>query len=174
MRNVQVTEECAAGGSPRRCGGQGDVLAGALATLLHWAATSPHRDQDPGPGPELLAAWGAARLTRGCAEVRTLAAAGPRLNTTVYCRLRTRSTAAARPPRTWWRWCTRSSADCTRVRPSCDPQPATTSDITADPSRWKSWIVNGVFISSGTEFIQIDGQWFTLFLWSVMVTMQLL
>ena len=79
MRNVQVTEECAAGGSPRRCGGQGDVLAGALATLLHWAATSPHRDQDPGPGPELLAAWGAARLTRGCAEVRTLAAAGPRL-----------------------------------------------------------------------------------------------
>ena len=133
--NVQVTEECAAGGSPRRCGGQGDVLAGALATLLHWAATSPHLDQDPGPGPELLAAWGAARLTRGCAEVRTLAAAGPRLNTTVYCRLRTRSTAAARRPRTWWRWCTRSSADCTRVRPSCDPQPATTGDISADPPR---------------------------------------
>ena len=133
--NVQVTEECAAGGSPRRCGGQGDVLAGALATLLHWAATSPHLDQDPGPGPELLAAWGAARLTRGCAEVRTLAAAGPRLNTTVCRRLRTRSTAAARRPRTWWRWCTRSSADCTRVRPSCDPQPATTGDISADPPR---------------------------------------
>jgi len=69
ISNGKVTEECAAGGSPRRCGGQGDVLAGALATLLHWAATSPHRDQDPGPGPELLAAWGAARLTRGCAEV---------------------------------------------------------------------------------------------------------
>ncbi len=28
---------CTAAGSPRRCGGQGDVLAGAIATFLAWA-----------------------------------------------------------------------------------------------------------------------------------------
>jgi len=58
------TVECGAAGSPRRCGGQGDLLAGALATFVHWALTltSP-------PASLLLAAWGASRLTRGCGEV---------------------------------------------------------------------------------------------------------
>ena len=63
---LQVTEECSAGGSPRRCGGQGDVLSGTLATFLHWATMAG--DSCPPPGPEILAAWGSARLTRSCAE----------------------------------------------------------------------------------------------------------
>ena len=33
-----VTGEVAGSGSPRRCGGQGDVLAGSLATFLAWAS----------------------------------------------------------------------------------------------------------------------------------------
>ncbi|XP_065059402.1 ATP-dependent (S)-NAD(P)H-hydrate dehydratase-like [Rhopilema esculentum] len=32
---VKVTEK----GSPRRCGGQGDILAGAVGTFIHWAST---------------------------------------------------------------------------------------------------------------------------------------
>ena len=62
----QVTEECLAGGSPRRCGGQGDVLSGTLATFIHWASLLG--DSCPSPGAEILAAWGSARLTRACAE----------------------------------------------------------------------------------------------------------
>jgi len=65
ISNGKFTEKCASGGSPRRCGGQGDLLAGSLATFLHWATMS---DDCPEPGPEVLAAWGAARLARGCAE----------------------------------------------------------------------------------------------------------
>ena len=61
----RVTEECVAGGSPRRCGGQGDVLAGSLATFLHWSTLAA----DCGDcGPQIVAAWAAARLTRACAE----------------------------------------------------------------------------------------------------------
>ena len=65
ISNGRVTEECVAGGSPRRCGGQGDVLSGTLATFLHWSTKA---GDCPEPGPEIVAAWGAARLTRGCAE----------------------------------------------------------------------------------------------------------
>ena len=63
----RVTEECVAGGSPRRCGGQGDVLAGSLATFLHWSTMAADCAGET-PGPQIVAAWGAARLTRACAE----------------------------------------------------------------------------------------------------------
>ena len=63
----RVTEECVAGGSPRRCGGQGDVLAGSLATFLHWSTMAADSGLES-PGPQIVAAWGAARLTRACAE----------------------------------------------------------------------------------------------------------
>jgi len=65
ISNGIFTEDCATGGSPRRCGGQGDLLSGSLATFLHWANMS---DSCPEPGPGVIAAWGAARLARGCAE----------------------------------------------------------------------------------------------------------
>jgi NAD(P)H-hydrate repair Nnr-like enzyme with NAD(P)H-hydrate dehydratase domain len=35
-----VTRRCDVGGSYRRCGGQGDVLAGAVATFLAWGSSS--------------------------------------------------------------------------------------------------------------------------------------
>jgi ATP-dependent NAD(P)H-hydrate dehydratase len=58
-------------GSPRRCGGQGDVLAGSSGLFLHWAfgrASRLNRDercQDaPASNPAILAALGASALTR--------------------------------------------------------------------------------------------------------------
>jgi ATP-dependent NAD(P)H-hydrate dehydratase len=66
ISNGVFTEDCASAGSPRRCGGQGDLLSGTLATFLHWASLCEPVCPDPGPG--VVAAWGAARLARGCAE----------------------------------------------------------------------------------------------------------
>ena len=66
-------------GAPRRCGGQGDVLAGALAAFVGWAAAAAESDCDaeadgePGAGrqtaasPLVAAAFGAAFVTRHAA-----------------------------------------------------------------------------------------------------------
>ena len=35
--------ECTETGSPRRCGGQGDILSGSIATFLSWYHLSPHK-----------------------------------------------------------------------------------------------------------------------------------
>lgn len=41
----QMTKiECPIGGSNRRCGGQGDLLAGALATFFHWSLNFSPKD----------------------------------------------------------------------------------------------------------------------------------
>ena len=68
------------GGSPRRCGGQGDVLAGSLATFLAWASIARRaraRDvslAEPKPSPRLCPAEKvsamahAARVTRDAAR----------------------------------------------------------------------------------------------------------
>ncbi|CAG5101648.1 Similar to AAEL000673: ATP-dependent (S)-NAD(P)H-hydrate dehydratase (Aedes aegypti), partial [Cotesia congregata] len=56
---------CATSGSGRRCGGQGDLLAGSLAVFWWWAITA-------GPSectistPAITAAYAASRLTREC------------------------------------------------------------------------------------------------------------
>lgn len=56
----------AGGGSGRRCGGQGDLLSGSLATFFAWAlqhqidADVPHDDR------ALLACYAACKLTREC------------------------------------------------------------------------------------------------------------
>lgn len=42
---------CDLEGSARRCGGQGDIVAGVAATFLHWARTL-HRTQCGADGPE--------------------------------------------------------------------------------------------------------------------------
>lgn len=58
-----LTEECQSGGSPRRCGGQGDLLAGVVATFLSWVHVS---ETELPPSPYVVAAWGASRLVRAC------------------------------------------------------------------------------------------------------------
>jgi NAD(P)H-hydrate repair Nnr-like enzyme with NAD(P)H-hydrate dehydratase domain len=65
ISNGLYTETCDAIGSPRRCGGQGDLLAGTLAAFLIWSLA---HNKCPAPGPEVIAAWGACRLTRCCSE----------------------------------------------------------------------------------------------------------
>ena len=63
-----TVELCHSAGSPRRCGGQGDLLAGLLATFLSWAFRTTSKDSSESLGsPMLVASWGACRLARACA-----------------------------------------------------------------------------------------------------------
>lgn len=61
--------KCAAGGSGRRCGGQGDILSGGLGTFYCWAAAEAARDRPERVAtfpPQVVAAYAACRLTREC------------------------------------------------------------------------------------------------------------
>ncbi|KAK7079171.1 hypothetical protein SK128_000680 [Halocaridina rubra] len=56
---------CEVPGSPRRCGGQGDILSGAAAIFLYWAyGTAAASQEKPLYPPAVIAAWGACALTR--------------------------------------------------------------------------------------------------------------
>lgn len=67
------TVECAEPGSARRCGGQGDVLAGIMGTFAAWAALHERRlaaigdTALPTPSWPVLAAFAACVATRRCA-----------------------------------------------------------------------------------------------------------
>ncbi|KAM8976743.1 ATP-dependent (S)-NAD(P)H-hydrate dehydratase [Pelodytes ibericus] len=56
---------CSHEGSSRRCGGQGDLLAGSLGVLVHWAFLAGPEKMN-GQNPFLVAAFGACSLTRQC------------------------------------------------------------------------------------------------------------
>nr|DBA33136.1 TPA: hypothetical protein GDO54_000866 [Pyxicephalus adspersus] len=56
---------CTHEGSNRRCGGQGDLLAGSLGVLLHWASLAGP-EKINGHNPFMVAAFGACSLTRQC------------------------------------------------------------------------------------------------------------
>lgn len=78
-RRVVVVPET---GSPRRCGGQGDVLAGSAGTFFHWTHSRSRDDtringatcgcegaevdDDTRPSAPMLAAYGACVLTKRC------------------------------------------------------------------------------------------------------------
>ncbi|XP_052869531.1 ATP-dependent (S)-NAD(P)H-hydrate dehydratase-like [Anopheles cruzii] len=53
--------ECPQGGSARRCGGQGDLLAGSLATFYYWALESKQEIS-----PAMVACFAASTLTKTC------------------------------------------------------------------------------------------------------------
>ncbi|XP_029794256.1 ATP-dependent (S)-NAD(P)H-hydrate dehydratase [Suricata suricatta] len=67
LSDGQHVLECAHEGSGRRCGGQGDLLAGALGVLVHWALLAGP-EKTNGSSPLLLAALGACALTRQCSR----------------------------------------------------------------------------------------------------------
>ena len=69
ISNGLTTEVCDAAGSPRRCGGQGDLLSGTLATFLLWSLQQQQQSSSAAPG--VIAAWAACRLARGCAAQAT-------------------------------------------------------------------------------------------------------
>jgi ATP-dependent NAD(P)H-hydrate dehydratase len=52
---------CPEGGSGRRCGGQGDLLAGSLATFYCWALQNPQE-----PNPANVACFAASYLAKHC------------------------------------------------------------------------------------------------------------
>lgn len=56
--NILCTEQA----SSRRCGGQGDVLAGSMSTFAFWASKLTHHHDEF--DPEVLAAYAACTLTR--------------------------------------------------------------------------------------------------------------
>ncbi|KAL0491210.1 ATP-dependent (S)-NAD(P)H-hydrate dehydratase [Acrasis kona] len=58
---------CEVEGSPRRCGGQGDVLAGAMGTFLHWSIQASENDEALDERVAILhGAYGACALARSC------------------------------------------------------------------------------------------------------------
>ncbi|XP_033095727.1 ATP-dependent (S)-NAD(P)H-hydrate dehydratase-like [Anneissia japonica] len=61
-------------GSPRRCGGQGDLLSGSMGTMTFWAHNFyKNKDLDDNVyqfgGPTMIAAYGASLITRTCAKL---------------------------------------------------------------------------------------------------------
>eukprot|EP00093_Oithona_nana_P014680 14680.XXX_327602_324195_1 [CDS] Oithona nana genome sequencing. len=64
ISNGSFTEKVTDDGCPRRCGGQGDLLSGSLATFLFWATRNP---DCPEPGAGVIAGWAGARIARACA-----------------------------------------------------------------------------------------------------------
>ncbi|XP_029652790.1 ATP-dependent (S)-NAD(P)H-hydrate dehydratase-like [Octopus sinensis] len=68
---------CNTEGSPRRCGGQGDLLSGSMGTFNHWShlkttgvneTTCNHNKLLAIYGPTLCAAYAACALTRECSQ----------------------------------------------------------------------------------------------------------
>lgn len=61
---------CSSEGSPRRCGGQGDLLSGSMGLFLHWSTMADqHGINEPilkKYGPTTCAAYAASLLTREC------------------------------------------------------------------------------------------------------------
>ncbi|XP_064609006.1 ATP-dependent (S)-NAD(P)H-hydrate dehydratase-like isoform X2 [Liolophura sinensis] len=61
---------CCGEGSPRRCGGQGDLLSGSMGTFIYWAHRAAQKEQtDPSLelyGPAICAAFGACSLIKEC------------------------------------------------------------------------------------------------------------
>ncbi|KAI8850447.1 Ribokinase-like protein [Chytridium lagenaria] len=64
-----VTLRCDEQGSPRRCGGQGDVLAGTIAAFLAWGKLWGASLTESHPPLSLLACFGAATVTRRCSRL---------------------------------------------------------------------------------------------------------
>ena len=59
---------CSAEGSPRRCGGQGDLLSGVLGVFVHWARQAEGRRLSGEHTPLVLAAYSGCHLIKNCAK----------------------------------------------------------------------------------------------------------
>jgi len=66
---------CNETGSPRRCGGQGDLLSGSMGIFAHWSQNAFSTNSSSSDlslqnyGPNIVAALGACMLTRRCARL---------------------------------------------------------------------------------------------------------
>jgi ATP-dependent NAD(P)H-hydrate dehydratase len=70
IANARQILVCKAEGSSRRCGGQGDLLAGSMGTFSHWAHTQSDVkcNELTTYGATMCAAYAACLLTRECAK----------------------------------------------------------------------------------------------------------
>lgn len=63
---------CAESGSLRRCGGQGDILAGSVSTFAYWADKCYREEPEKikfNYGPTIAAAFAACMFTRRCSKL---------------------------------------------------------------------------------------------------------
>jgi len=63
MSDGSTVLECNEEGSPRRCGGQGDITSGSIGAFLSWAHAYQHKDSLKCP-PNLLACYAGCLMTR--------------------------------------------------------------------------------------------------------------
>ena len=63
-RGTAAPLHCTAAGAPRRCGGQGDVLAGTTGVFVAWAVAAARRAGDHAVPDLALAAYAACLVTR--------------------------------------------------------------------------------------------------------------
>jgi ATP-dependent NAD(P)H-hydrate dehydratase len=63
-RGAAPALHCDAAGAPRRCGGQGDVLAGTTGVFVAWAVDAARRAGDASAADLALAAYAACLVTR--------------------------------------------------------------------------------------------------------------
>lgn len=61
-----IVLSCTETGSNRRCGGQGDVLAGVLGTFSWWAQWAKQKQVKVDVDEMLLACYAACMITRAC------------------------------------------------------------------------------------------------------------
>lgn len=66
--NKEATLKVTKGGSGRRCGGQGDLLAGSVSTFLAWALETLEHTASGHDNRPLIAGYAACKLTRTCNE----------------------------------------------------------------------------------------------------------
>lgn len=59
----RIVVECTEAGSPRRCGGQGDITSGSIGTFLSWAHAYKEKDSLKYP-PNVLAGYAGCLMTR--------------------------------------------------------------------------------------------------------------
>ncbi|EEA06691.1 carbohydrate kinase domain-containing protein, putative [Cryptosporidium muris RN66] len=72
ITNGKVVAICNLSGSYKRCGGQGDILAGCIAPLFYWSIQSLTNTTDETRycnSPEIIAAYGACCITRLSAHI---------------------------------------------------------------------------------------------------------
>ena len=60
---------CSTTGCPRRCGGQGDILAGAMATFVAWSHHLDGQQCDQNQSNAVVACLGACAVTREAARL---------------------------------------------------------------------------------------------------------
>jgi len=68
ISNGDITLECSSPGGLRRCGGQGDVLAGILGTFLAWGNNAQKNGEKFDIPYPLLASFGSCYMTRTCSR----------------------------------------------------------------------------------------------------------